>query len=213
MLLRLFLLVPPVSLALTLAPTGCSAPEGGSADNASAAVTGADRSDAQCFIILRTASIDFSKPVAASVWFKLTADIDVLGGRLAEGGAPRLLWIDQNGKSRSTTSTDGAPQAIGGAAPGYQRFRIELTHDTISTGDETWIASSHVSILPFLLMKDGSRLFDHNRVTGQFDTYTLWSGDTAGGLVPRPPNNPDIGAGFAVKNADSVCSHVPMPNG
>jgi hypothetical protein len=207
-------LVTLLPLALAFAGTGCSASTTSGAEDDSSAVTAADRADVECFVILRTASIDFTQTAGENVpWFKLTAEIDVLDGPRAAGAKPRLLWIDQSGKARSTTSTDGAPQEIEGAAPGYQRYRMEITHDTIATGDETLIASSRVSILPFLREADGTRLFDHNRVTGRFDTYTLWSGDTAGGLVSPPPNNPEIGAGFQVRNAEGVCTHVPMPNG
>jgi hypothetical protein len=207
-----------VAVALAVAATGCSAPANGGADEESAALTSSDHADVKCFVVLRTASLDFSQPVSAGAdqipWFKLTAEVDVLAGPLATGAKPGLRWIDERGKARTTTSTDGAPQKIDGAAPGYQRFRFEITHDTIeATGDETLVASSHVAIIPFVHMTDGRRLFDHNRVTGPFDTYTLWSGDTAGGLVAPPANNPEIGAGFRVKNAEGVCVHVPMPNG
>jgi hypothetical protein len=173
-----------------------------------------DQADRSCVVTLRTASVDFSEPVRdknGAGWFSITAEVNVL----ETAGAPGMLWLDTLGTSHVTSAHDDAPVKIAGAPKGFQRFRFVLTHDTISAdSDVTLVESSHVALLPFVVSADRSRrLFDHNRVTGDFDMYTLWSGDTAGGLVPPPPNDPEIGARFTVKDAPGVCVRPPHDDG
>jgi hypothetical protein len=188
---------------------GCAATTGSDESTNDALTAASDGPDHHCAVVLRTASVDFQNVTSDKRWFRVTADVDVSAASVSHGGAPGLVWIDMNGASHSTSSSDDPPHAIAGAASGFQRFRFELTHDTISAQgiDSTIIAMSHVALLPFVALPGGHRTFDHNRVTGDFDTYTLWSGDTAGGLVQAPANNPQIGAGFKVSDAPSVCRH------
>lgn len=207
--------LPLPALALLLFTAACTSEtsdeDTASADSAES--TSKDSADRGCTVMLRTASVDFEEPSADGRWFVLHADVDVL--QRAPHAKPALRWVDEHGKAHSTSDHDDAPTAVNGAAPGFQRYRFAITHDTIAAQgtDSTLIASSHVAIIPFVTLSSGERLFDHNRVGGAFDTYTLWGGDTAGGLVPAPANNPTIGARFSVKNAASVCAHAPAPRG
>jgi hypothetical protein len=175
-----------------------------------------DESDRSCLVMLRTAAVNFDQVVTdknGAQWASLTAEVNVMRGFAANAPTPGLMWIDSGGNAHTTNANNDPPTKIGGAPDGYQRFRFVLTHDTIQKSDSTLVRSAHVSIIPFVILPGNRRVFDHNRVTGDFDTYTLWSGDTAGGLVAPPPNNPEIGAQFQVKDADGVCIHMPLPEG
>jgi 1,4-alpha-glucan branching enzyme len=89
-----------------------------------------------------------------------------------------------NRSSNDTTNSDDRPTIVSGAPVGFTRFRFRITHDTLSSQgiDDSELAASHISFIPVLEF-NSVNYYDHNRVTGAFDTYTLWSGDTAGGLV------------------------------
>lgn len=210
---RYFLL----SVFFMCATAGCSGGGDRSSDDSEDALSGQSSADHSCVVTLRTAGLirEQPHPSNAPPFYKLVATVDVLTDAISFSGAkPRVRWIDREGKTRDTTAHDAPPKAIAGAPAGFQRFSFEITHDTIpADGSMTSLEVARVSIVPFVILKNGDRVFDHNRVRGDFDTYTLWAGDTAGGLVSPPLNDPEIGVGFEVKDAPGVCVHTPQPNG
>jgi hypothetical protein len=168
-------------------PKACSAVSSNTADHA-------------CKVVLSTASIDTGDARS----FPLTADVDVANTVLDQGGQPALQWTTADGKTFSTSPGDSPPQKVAGARPGFQRFEFVISHDTLSASDETPLESARLFIIPFV-SQSNHKLFDHNRIRGDSNSYPLWSGDTAGGLVHPPPNDPDIGKGFQIKADPTVC--------
>jgi hypothetical protein len=162
-----------------------------------------DRADSRCGVILRDVHApDFSAPPAGS-FYEWKGHVDVASSAL-DGGAVGVQW--RGSLVGQPLATELVTKQVPGAPRGFQRFEFTLAHDTLpaSGEDDTTLASFQLSAIPFVNLSDGTRIFDHNRVAdGQ--SYVLWSGDRAGGLVPAPPN-PSIGAGFNVASDPAACA-------
>ncbi len=64
--------------------------------------------------------------------------------------------------------------AVTGGPAGYQRYKFKLETNTVNAGmSATSLQHARIDLSPYLLTKDGTRLFDHNRVPGDFDVYSL----------------------------------------
>jgi hypothetical protein len=169
-----------------------------------------DHADHGCAIVLRDVKAPDFGPVPAGsfVW---TGTVDVATKLLVDDGegdgpaVPGVQWHSEF-SSGQNASSEVVTKKVAGASAGYQRFEFSLNHDTIpgSGGTSTQLTSFQMSVLPFVTLPSGVRLFDHNRVANDLQSYVLWSGDTAGGLVPTP-NDPNLGKGFGVKNDPNVC--------
>src|SRR5690606_21098566 len=81
---------------------------------------------------------------------------------------------------RATERVEGAPR-------GFQRFAFAIFKHTVSPGwTATAIQEARIAVIPFLRRYDNSsRLFDHNRMAGDFDTYELNADN--GFTVPEAP--------------------------
>lgn len=61
-----------------------------------------------------------------------------------------------------------------GGPQGFQRYTFRLEANTLGPGmSPTSLQRARIDLLPYLQSADGSRLFDHNRVTQDFDSYAL----------------------------------------
>lgn len=95
-------------------------------------------------------------------------------------GTPHVLF--------QTTET-GRWLAVEAAPSGVGRFSFELIDGTPRPDfSGTALARSKVELIPYLLLEDGGRLFDHNRLPDPFASYAL-----------------TVGNGFAIA-ADDTCS-------
>jgi hypothetical protein len=152
------------------------------------------KADRACKIILRSVVNENVQAPDGSFIFAATVDVaDSLGA------PPHILWRSNEGSVHA--QNDATAVAIDGAAAGYQRYRLELTHDTFAGGDGEAEESLQIDLIPFVRLSNKT-LYDHNRVANS--DYVLWSGDTAGGLVTAP-TDPSIGAGFAIEDDSNVC--------
>jgi len=136
----------------------------GKADHAS----DVDLADRECRVILRRA--DFVADRATGI----AATIDVANGLIADPGAtPGLLYRTDGGAWQELT----AQPALGDPAPdGFTRFVARFTF--LAAADFT----------PFARTTTAVRLFDHNRLPGDFDSYHV-----------------DAANGFTVGEAPAVC--------
>ena len=197
-----------VSLVLPVA--ACTAPSSeGAPETDEAPLNGHnDTADRSCKVVLRTAAfpdLAASTPPAGAAWYPMTVIVDVASSLVSAGAKPGVSWRGSFGKTAFQSEQTAKP--IAGAPHGKQRFEIEIAFDTFPTelaGDATALAGFQMSLVPFVKMPNGARLFDHNRIKGNYANYTLWSGDTQGGVVPAP-SSPEIGKGFAIADDTSLC--------
>jgi hypothetical protein len=164
---------------------------------------GFDHADTRCAVVLRDVQApDFSAPAIGS-FYEWKGHVDVASGVL-DSGAVGVQW--RGSLVGDPLATELLTKPVPGALAGFQRFEFTLGHDTFpATGeDETALESFELSLIPFVNLADGTRIFDHNRVPDP-QSYVLWSGDTAGGLVPSPAD-PTIGSGFRVGSDGTKCT-------
>lgn len=94
-------------------------------------------------------------------------------------GTPHVLF--QTTESGRWLSVEAAPSGVG-------RFSFELSDGTPRPDySGTALARTKVALIPYLLLDDGGRLFDHNRLPDPFASYEL-----------------TVGNGFAIA-ADDAC--------
>ncbi len=78
---------------------------------------------------------------------------------------------------RSTDATVWSKKlatAVTGATMGYQRYAFRLDTHTLNEGmSPTSMQRARLELSVYLLQPDGTRLFDHNRLPGDFDVYAL----------------------------------------
>ena len=135
-----------------------------------------DAADHGCNLVLRTAQrIPLNggyetKCGTAGCFTIWTGAMDVSAQAVADGAKPYMLY-----KSISaTTWTKVAAVKSTGAPTGFVRYTYRLEKNTLSDGMSTTARmTANVQLSPYLLTKAGARLFDHNRRTGDFDTYVL----------------------------------------
>lgn len=87
-------------------------------------------------------------------------------------GTPHVLYnTTENGRWLAVEATPG----------GVDRFRFELTEGTPRPDySGSALARSKVELIPYLLLDDGGRLFDHNRLPDPFASYELTVGNGFG---------------------------------
>lgn len=185
---------------------------------ADAPLLGADGRDAAergCQIVLRSLERGAAACSAGLCWWSWTGLVDISTQAEAEGAKPKVLFknIDATRwSSVSATKTTGAPA-------GFSRYRFRLVRDTLRDGmSATAYSRANVAVAPYLLTKNGARLFDHNRVSGELDAYVLnqaggWrvgsdaaicSGDV---VVPRAL---DFQAGFRTQQRGALVAGQPV---
>ncbi len=98
--------------------------------------------------------------------------LDVSQQALSEGATPYVLYKNQDDAGWSKASATAAP----GAPGGFARYQFQLTKQTISDGlSLTSLQRAKLLVIPYLLTTSKARVFDHNRVPGDFDDYELSS--------------------------------------
>ena len=104
-------------------------------------------------------------------FFQWQAVIDIASDLTAGG----TVWLQYKSIDATTWSHKQAVQAADAPA-GFQRYTVIIDTDTLNaTMSNTALQRARLNVLPYLRGADGSRLFDHNRVTEDFATYALVS--------------------------------------
>ncbi len=132
---------------------------------------GKDGADRGCQIVLRSLERGANACTSAGLcWWSWTGLIDVATQAEAEGARVKVLFKNLDAvqwSSVSATKTTGAPA-------GFSRYRFRLTRDTLRDGmSATAYSRANVSVAPYLLTTTGARVFDHNRVPGDLESYVL----------------------------------------
>lgn len=171
-------------LVLPLVLVACGAPEATPRGTVAAdapllgKADGTDTADRGCQIVLREAARVpgdtggyETSCVEGRCWVVWAGTVDVAEGALREGAAPQLLW--------HTSFEDGwwsvpAETPVEGAPAGFRRFAFRLDSHTVAEGvSTTSLERLTISLIPYLRTTAGGRVFDHNRVPGDLDAYTL----------------------------------------
>ncbi len=164
----------------------------GDAEVAASALA-SDTADRACGVVLRTVTHDGTACTTAGVcWWVFTGVIDVADAKVAAGFKPAVL-VKNGGvtgwtKVTATRSTDAAPK-------GFTRFTFRATKNTVRDGlTATGLGASSVAFSPYMSATNTGRVFDHNRLPGALDAFTV-SQATGWAVAPAPqvcPGTPDV---------------------
>jgi hypothetical protein len=167
----------PVALAIVILSTGCRTTSNSTTKDADSA--SADSADTHCRVVLREAGQstlgggEVFKDGGLS-WVVYRGVIDASTQAMQAGATVSVQYTANNGAPWTTVqavqSADpakGIENLHGGTVvpPGFTRLSFATTSATIEAG------SDHVGVIqliPFLTLPDGSRAFDHNRVSGNY---------------------------------------------
>lgn len=208
-------------VALFAVLCACAEPTGEPPGAAEAPLTGVDgardQADRACHVVLRDLSRladgtgGYQTVDGVWVW---EGDVELSAAAAAEGatvGAVYQYGSDPTWYEVTATASATAPTA------GFARYRLRLDHGLPGPGmSGTALASARVQVMPFARLPGGGRLFDHNRVAGDFDNYLL-TADTYF-TVPRVdaicPDAGPIAPSRIVFAADhTVTQHGPLVPG
>jgi Family of unknown function (DUF6209) len=173
---------------LALLATACSATPDASSELASGSASQAeapltndpasqDASDRGCLVVLR----DVARPPAAGgyetecvdgyCWFAWSGTVDVSRTLIDQGATVGLMY--QSGSDPTWWEVEAEPVDDDGA---MQSFSFRFFEHTVSPGmSMTSLMRTRVSLIPVVHLPGGGRLFDHNRMPGDFDNYALTS--------------------------------------
>lgn len=192
-----------VLLAVAVAVAGCAGTgdEGGTRPSVEATTAplsgvaaGTDHADRGCLVVLREAArvptgpgyeVDCSSGACFYVWRVL---VDVADEVIAEGGEVTVSY--QSGSDLSWWEAPAVAMAEG-APEGFERFVVLVSEHTVSPGMSlTSLMRTRIQMIPVVHMPGGGRLFDHNRLVGDFDNYELiadneWSIDDDSAVCAR----------------------------
>jgi hypothetical protein len=203
--MRFALLAVVLSFAAGCGPQEALLSSDLSADEAAADVSSAegpllgagakDSADRTCNVVLRSAQRTplnggyQTKCGAAGCFTVWSGFVDVSDQAVAEGAKPYILYR----AGSSTTWSKVAATKSSGAPAGWVRYVYRLEKNTLSDGISfTGLQTARVELSPYVLTKAGARVFDHNRRSGDLDTYVLsastgWDlADDANVCQPRP---------------------------
>lgn len=164
---------------LPLAPSACASdPTGSSAVAASAPALGSadsyDSADHDCQVVLRRAAKNFTGDGfevdcsgESCVWV-FAGSVDVADSAAGDGASVGVLY--RSGDDESWWEVEATPDEELDP-PGFVRFDFRLSEHLFGPEDES--ESSQVELVPFLRLSDGSRVFDHNANSAEFDNYRL----------------------------------------
>lgn len=174
----------PVALVtlLVLSSLPACAPDSelapGAAVAARAPLTGkadsGDVADRACQVVLRNVSREFGNNAYVTqctagvcnwVW---KGSVEVAEG--LKGGKVRLLY--RLAGDATWWQVDASPVTSG--SPGYVRHSFTIHEHLLGpSASATQLAAARVELMPFIELPDGTRRFDHNRVSGALDNYAL----------------------------------------
>jgi hypothetical protein len=165
------------------------------ADGPLLGANGQDAADRACNVVLRTATRTelngsfVTRCTTAGCFVVWTGTLDVSAQAVAEGAKAYVLFKNQD----TAVWTRASTSKVSGAPAGFQRYAYRLEKNTISPSISfTSLSNAKVMVAPYLLTRSGARLFDHNRVPGDFDSYELKQSN-----------------GFAVADDLQVCQPLP----
>lgn len=176
---------------------------------------GQDAADRGCNVVLREVTRGTNACTSTGCWFSFTGTVDLSAQAVAEGGKAYVLYKNIDATTWSKASTT----KVSGAPAGFQRYRFKLTRNTIADGmSATAYQRTKVDLAPYLLTTTGARLFDHNRLPGEFDVYPVnlasnWGVPAdAGVCAPPPPVKPrvDFLAGWQTQQHGALVAGQPF---
>lgn len=133
-----------------------------------------DQADRNCHVVLRdlgrlgNGTGGYQETGGAWIW---EGDLELSAAAAAEGAAPAVLY--QYGSDPTWWQAAATPSPTA-ATPGFVRYHVRLDRYLPGPGmSGTALASARVQIVPFATLAEGGRLFDHNRLAGDFDNYLL----------------------------------------
>lgn len=131
--------------------------------------TGRDSADRTCQLVLREVTRGATQCPSGMCWWTWKGSLQVGAGALTGGATPHVLYKNLDASSWSTVAAKSA---------GNGRYTFELTRDTLRDGmSATALSRAQVKLIPYLLLANGDRVFDHNRRPGDFDDYALRQAD------------------------------------
>jgi hypothetical protein len=133
-----------------------------------------DQADRNCNVVLRELLPDHG-PVPT-----YSGTIEVSQAAAAESLTPSLMIKDASATSWTVIAATPSTQA---ATPGFARFDVHIPT----------VQNAPVSVVPYIAMPQGGRLFDHNRNPGDLDNYAIAAPDYAiwqNPSVCQPPAGP-----------------------
>jgi hypothetical protein len=179
-----WLLVPSIALLIAGCAQGEDTRFSGRPEAAQAPVLGAadgfDSADGDCQVVLRKASRPAAPGgfetvcVEGGCWFLWAVEVDVSREALERGAVPKILY--QSGIDATWWSVDAEPGSD--LSAGHGRFRFRIFEHTVSPGMSlTALQRARIQLIPYLLMPNGGRLFDHNRIVDPLRSYELVEGN------------------------------------
>jgi hypothetical protein len=160
---------------------------------------GKDAADRSCNIVLRevgrrsnnTGGYE-SACGTTGCYYVWSGSLEVSATAVAEGAKPYVLYQSLMNPTKWLQVT---PTKVTGGAPGFVRYNFKIKKDTVSTGmSNTSLMRSRIQVSPFLRTTSSARLFDHNRLPGDFDVYQLaaengWGIQDDAAVCAPPPAN------------------------
>ena len=136
-----------------------------------------DASDHGCLVVLR----NVARPPAAGgyetdcssgrCWFVWQGTVDVARSLVDDGATVGLMY--QSGSDPTWWEVEASPSATDGA---FQTFTFRFFDHTVDPGmSMTSLMRTNIQLIPVVHLPGGGRLFDHNRLAGDFDNYRLTS--------------------------------------
>ncbi|MEZ4404253.1 MAG: DUF6209 family protein [Kofleriaceae bacterium] len=165
-----------VVLAWSLA--ACVEPAGEGPGEVAAPLTGVDgaidQADRACHVVLRDLARlgdgtgGYQTNGTSWIW---EGDVELSAAAVADGAIAAVQY--QSGSDPAWYQAAATPSAVP-ATPGFVRYRVHLDHGLPGPGlSGSALATARVQVLPLARLAGGGRLFDHNRVPGDFDNYQL----------------------------------------
>ena len=168
----------PVALMTVALVSSCRATNDSQVKDENSA--NADAADTHCQVVLREVGPsrlgggEVFKDSSGRSWVVYRGVIDVSTQATQQGATASVQYTANNGAPWSTVQavqsanpTNGIEHLHGGTEvpQGFTRFSFATTSGTINAGD------AHVGVIqliPFLTFPSGGRVFDHNRVPGNY---------------------------------------------
>ncbi|MFN7130803.1 MAG: DUF6209 family protein [Myxococcales bacterium] len=151
-------------------------------------VDGQDAADRECHVILRDAEWKRGTTswatdcTSGTCYYVFTGTVEVSTEAIAAGGKVGVLYQG----AFETAWYEVTARGITGATEGFKKYRFDLKRNTLKAGlTASAMSRATIKLVPFVRFPSGGRLFDHNRVPGEYDTYVL---NNAGqfGIAPAP---------------------------
>ncbi len=162
---------------------------------------GLDSADRDCRVVLRKAERLQGQTglavecVDGRCWFVWAAWVDISEELAGSGARPGLLY--QAGSDPTWWETREAREIPGEGGSGYRRFEVLFYENIAPAGTSmTSLMGIRIELAVFAHLDGGTRIFDHNRLPGDFENYVLDSGNT-----------------WSVAEAPAVCSEKPVAKG